>query len=57
MYLGGGGVNKTSIFHTISTQSPFKKYIFALYTYKKIFKEVFAEIRIMHFHYAMPVNI
>lgn len=57
MDLGGGGVNKTSIFHTISTRSPFKKYIFALYTYKKIFKEVFAEIRIMHFHYAMPVNI
>lgn len=49
MYLGGGGVNKTSIFHTISTQSPFKKYILALYTctYKKIFKEVFAEIGII----------
>lgn len=56
MDLGGGGVNKTSIFYTISTRSPFKKYIFALYTYKKIFKEVFAEIGIVSIM-QLPVNI
>lgn len=47
MDLGGGGVNKTSIFHTISTRSHFKKYIFALYKYNKIFKEDFAGIGII----------
>lgn len=47
MDFGGGGVNKILIFYIISIRFFFKKYIFVLYIYKKIFKEVFVEIGII----------